>query len=267
MLMERKIFFKNDDGMRLCGVLTSPGSSTRRCIVLCHGITCNKDNDGIFVELARRLSVAGFAVFRFDFRAHGESEGDSVDLTVSGEKVDLEAAVAYLQRHGYRRFGILASSFGGGPVSLFASEHPKIIMALVMWNAAIDYHTILTLELPFIEKHLVDDVLHKLDRQGYVEINGDGFKLGKKLYTEIKNLEPWKSLRNLPIPILFIHGDQDRYVPYDDSVKYSQMFRNAKLKTIHGAHHGLMDSRELTEEADEAAIHFFVEQLGDISGT
>ena len=74
--MEEKIYFTNTDGLRLCGILTKPNKETQKCIVLCHGITYTKEEGGIFTELAKRLADNGFAVFRFDFRGHGESEGD-----------------------------------------------------------------------------------------------------------------------------------------------------------------------------------------------
>ncbi len=66
--------------------MTIPQKKTRNCIILCHGITVNKEEGGIFTNLAKKLAKVGFAVFRFDFRGHGESEGDSINLTVTGEK-------------------------------------------------------------------------------------------------------------------------------------------------------------------------------------
>ena len=72
--MEEKHYFKSGD-LILCGILTRPTKNTDKCIVLCHGITVDKDEGGIFTELARKLAEAGFTVFRFDFRGHEESEG------------------------------------------------------------------------------------------------------------------------------------------------------------------------------------------------
>lgn len=256
-----KLFFKTKDRIKLCGVLTKPEGKTDKCIVLCHGITVDKDSHGVFIEIANRLSCLGFAVFRFDFRGHGESEGDSVNLTVRGEKKDLEAAIELLKGFGYHNFGILASSFGGGPVSLYCKEHTDILKALVFWNAAIDYERILQLELPFIERHFINEAMHKLETEGYIEIGHQKFRLGKKLYNEIRRIKPWKHLLGIETPILFVHGDKDVYVPYSDSVKYSAMLKNALLKTVHGAHHGFTDNRSIEEEADQAAVSFFLAHL------
>lgn len=259
--MEEKFYFKNSEGLKLCGILTKPSKETRRCIVLCHGITVDKDEDGIFTELAEKLAKNGFTVFRFDFRGHGESEGDSIDLTVTGEKRDLESAIEFLQKLGYEEFGILAASFGGGAVSLFIGEHPHIVKALILWNAAIDYHNMLEPKVPWTKENFGKEAMEKLEKQGFIEIGSRKFKVGKALFKELRKLHPWKGLQKVEIPMLFIHGDKDTYVPYEDSVKYSNLFRNAKLETIKGGEHGFHDNKRDSDKADEATIQFFLEYI------
>ncbi|MFH1181146.1 MAG: alpha/beta hydrolase [bacterium] len=256
--MEEKVYFKNGEGLKLCGILTKPSEETQKCIILCHGITVNKEEDGIFTKLARRSAQSGFAVFRFDFRGHGESEGNSIDLTVSGEKRDLESAVRFLQNLGYRKFGIVAASFGGGAVALFVPENQDIVKALVLWNANIDYDNTLEPKLPWPKENFGKEAMQKLEEQGYLEIGSGKFKVGKPFFVELRKLYPWKKLQNIKTPILFIHGDKDSYVPYEDSVKYSKLFQNAKLKTIVGAEHGFHEKEEDADEADNATIRFFL---------
>jgi len=259
--MEEKIYFTNTDGLRLCGILTKPNKETQKCIVLCHGITYTKEEGGIFTELAKRLADNGFAVFRFDFRGHGESEGNSIDLTVTGEKEDLEAAVKFLRDLGYKGFGITAASFGGGAASLFIGENKNLIKALVLWNVIIDYHSILRPELPWPKENFGEEAMKKLERQGYIEIGSRKFKVGEALFAELRQLEPWKGIKNLEIPILFIHGDKDSYVPYGDSVKYSKLFKNAKLETIKGGEHGFHDNKKDSDKADKKTIQFFLKHI------
>jgi predicted alpha/beta-hydrolase family hydrolase len=67
-MMEEKFYFKNKDDLKLCGILTKSTKETKSCIVLCHDITVDKEEGGIFTELAKKLANVGFAVFRFDFR-------------------------------------------------------------------------------------------------------------------------------------------------------------------------------------------------------
>jgi len=265
--MEKIFYFKNNEDLKLCGILIKPENDTKKCIILCHGITVDKEEGGIFTELAKKLAKVGFAVFRFDFRGHGESEGNSINMTITGEKRDLESAIKFLHNLGYENFGILAASFGGGAVSLFIAEHQDIVKALVLWNAIIDYHSILEPKLPWPKKYFGKEVMQKLEKQGFIEIGSSRFKAGKNLFTEMRRLYPWKKLQKLNVPILFIHGDRDTYVPYEDSVKYSRMLKTAKLRTIHGADHGFHNNKEQEEQADKVTVEFFLKNLAPLEGT
>lgn len=259
--MEEKVYFKTSDGLKLCGILSKPSKATDKCIILCHGITVDKEEDGIFTNLARKLCDSGFAVFRFDFRGHGESEGKSVDMTIAGEVSDLMAAVKFLQEKEYQEFGILCASFGGGAVSLFASKYQALVKALVLWNAAIDYEQWMNPTLPWPVKYFGKPVFDRAEKFGFTKIGSRKFKIGKKLLDEINVLEPWKGLVNINSPILFVHGDQDSYVSYSDSVKYSKLFKNATLVTIEGGEHGFHDNPKHAEQADRKTIEFFLKNL------
>lgn len=260
-MQESKLWFKTSDGLKLCGILSKPQNSTGKCVILCHGITVDKEEDGIFTELAYKLCSSGFAVFRFDFRGHGESEGKSVDMTILGETKDLEAAVKFLRKIGYKKLGILGASFAGGAVSLFASSHPEKVQALILWNAGIDYSSKIRPVTPWGKKYFGKPAFERAEKFGFTEIGSRKFKIGKRLLDEFKVLKPWKNLAKLNIPILFIHGDKDSYIPYSDSVKYSKLFQNAELVTIHGAEHGFHDNPKHANSADQAAIDFFLKNM------
>lgn len=259
--MGNKIFFKSFDGLKLCGILSIPKLKTQKCVVLCHGITVDKEEEGVFTDLAQKLCSAGFAVFRFDFRGHGESEGNSVDVTIKGEAEDLKATVKYLKSKGLNKFGILAASFAGGAVSLFASSRPEEVQALILWNAGIDYSSKITPVTLWGKKYFGKQAFERAGKFGFTEIGSRKFKIGKRLLDEFKILKPWKNLAEINIPILFIHGDKDSYIPYSDSVKYSKLFKNAKLITIYGAEHGFHDNPEHAEEADKVTVEFFLKNI------
>ena len=262
----QKFYFKNEDGLKLCGILTKPEKETDNCIILCHGITVDKEEDGIFTELAQKLAKVGFAVFRFDFRGHGESEGKSIDMTVTGEERDLEATIRFLQDFGYTNFGVLGASFAGGAVSLFVVRHQNIVKALILWNAIIDYHSLLEPELPWPKKYFGEEQMKKLEKQGFIEIGSSKFKIGKNLFVELRKLRQWKELQKLKVPILFVHGDKDTYVPFEDSVKYSKLLKTAKLETIQGAEHGFHDNKKQEEQADKVTVEFFLKNLAPLGG-
>lgn len=260
--MEEKVYFKTSDGLKLCGILSKPKEATDKCVILCHGIGYHKDEDeNLFKNFAKRLRDAGFSVFRFDFRGHGESEGDSVDMTIAGETKDLEAAVKFLQKKGFKEFGILSQSFAGGAVSFFTSSHQDIVKALVLWNSVIDYAEENNPTLPWTIKYWGKPAFERVNNLGFTEIGGTKLKVGKKFMEEIQILKPWKELLKISIPTLFVHGDSDRYVHVKDSIKYSHLMKNAKLEIIKGADHGFHDNPKHAEQANGAAIEFFRKYL------
>ncbi|MDD2647078.1 MAG: alpha/beta fold hydrolase [Patescibacteria group bacterium] len=253
-----KLYFKNKSGLRLCGVLDEPKKKGDTCVILCHGLGVDKNEyNNIFVKLKKRLVQKGMPVFRFDFMAHGESQGKSINMTIIKEKYDLEVAVSFLRKLGYKNFGILGASFGGGAVALFSAQNKKIIKAAVLWNALIDYHSILKPTLSWPKRNFGSEAMKRLKKSGYIFIGGSKFKMGKKLFSEMKKLHPGQIMAKTKIPTLFIHGTNDNYIPYQDSVKYSKLFKNAKVKLLKDAQHGFDDSKEHTEEAIKYTTDFF----------
>jgi alpha-beta hydrolase superfamily lysophospholipase len=257
--MEEKLTFASSDGIELVGILQTPKTPTNKCVVLCHGITVDKDEGGIFVELAEKLVEKGLAVFRFDFRGHGESGGRSMDMTISGEQKDLEAAVKRMEEKGYAKFGILGASFAGGAVCFYTAEHEKKVKALVLWNALIDYAIRTTPTTEWGKKYLGQPAIDRVHKLGYTEMGNSFFRVGKKLFDEMALLEPWKALVDLGTPTLFVHGNKDNDIDYHDSVKYSLLMKNAQLEIIRGAGHGFGDEHK--QEAIEKTVAFFTKHL------
>lgn len=248
--MEEKVYFKSGK-LRLNGILNKTNSDF--CIILCHGITVDKEDDGVFTYLAKELYKKGFSSFRFDFRAHGKSEGKQTDFTIKGQEKDILSAVKFLQKRGYKKFGIIGASFAGGSVSIFSSKHDKIMKFVVMWNALIDYNSFLHPKLIWPKKYF-SSIDSDIEEKCYVEVGSRKFRMGKKIIREMRSLKPWKSLEKYNKPILFIHGDKDDYVPYRDSLKFSRMLK-AEMKTIKGGQHGFENKKK---EASKAVIDFIL---------
>lgn len=247
-----KIHFRSGDGLDLVGILDEPKAKTNACIILCHGFRLNKDESGNFIALAARLAASGFAVFRFDFRAHGESEGEPVDLTLTGEKEDLEAAFKFLTNKGYSNFGIVAASFSAGSVALFIPAHQEHFKALALLYPRLDFNG-------FIKKRwLAGGQKELLAKQEFVYYKD--FRVGKKLVEEMLKIHPIEELKKLRMPILFVHGDKDQSVPYEESVSYAKIL-NSKLVTIKGSGHGFFDNEQDLAQAVGAVDDFFIENL------
>ncbi len=239
--MERKVYFYSPDGVRLCGILTTPSAKTDRCVILCHGLGEGKNEWGGFHRrLSDTLVGAGFATFRFDFRGNGESGGKSIDICTTGEAEDITSAILFIKKAGYRRLGIVGTSFACGPVLLVAPKYQGLVRSVVLEYALVDYNSILKPKFAWPKKAFGKQSMQMLKEKGYFKIYGerDSFKLGQKFMDDVRRLKPWKEMRKLWIPILYIHGDKDDKVPYADSVKYSKLGKNSRLETIKGSVHG-----------------------------
>src|SRR5262245_19918812 len=74
--------FRSLDGLRLHGTFVRPAIATGPPVVLVHGGGVTRDEGGFFSRLADGLAAAALPSFRFDYRAHGESEGRQEELTL-----------------------------------------------------------------------------------------------------------------------------------------------------------------------------------------
>lgn len=243
--MDEKIWFKSD-GLKLFGILSTSEKKSKKCVVLCHGITVSKDISQ-FKELSDILLEQGYDSFRFDVRAHGESEGDSLNLTVKDWKNDIKNAINFLKEGGYNEFAILANSFSGGPALLISEE--ESVKTLILVSALIDYSSILNPKTKWAG-YIIKSKLNEMQKKGYIKIFG-GFKVGKSLYEDMQQFNPWKALEKLDIPILFVHGDRDLLVPCEDSIKYSKIASKGKLVVVKGAGHDFGKRKNLEEVGKE----------------
>ena len=260
-MTERKLYFKNQDGLMLCGILDKPDAPTTKCAILCHGLTGNGKAGEIFEGLASALAAAGIASFRFDFRGHGESEGTYNDITLSGEKRDIEAAMEFMKSMNYRSFGIVAASFGAGPVCLFVRENQGIVKAVVFWNPILEYRWIFESDLLWPRTNFGPDAMSRLRRQGYLEIGKFRLKIGQGFINEMNWIRPLEFSQNFSLPTLFVHGDKDATVPCDHSERYARFFKDARREMVSGADHGFHDSLMSAEKAITATKTFISEKL------
>lgn len=210
-------------GIKLSGVLNKSKGAQAGNILLVHGIISDKDEDGNYVKLAKRLSAKGYNVFRFDFRGHGESEGVSEIVTIAGELSDLENAIKEFSRlvGALSKLIIIAQSFGAVSSILYTADHQSLIEKLVLWNPVLDLEKTFTkAETPWGKTFFNTKGYQELGEKGYISVPDTDFRFGKNLINEFETVKPYKLLSGFKIPILTIHGTEDTSVPYSISEKY-----------------------------------------------
>lgn len=230
--MQEKLFFENNRGNRLCGILANPTSNKNGPImILCHGFTTSKDSY-TYIRLEKILNGKGISAFRFDFFAHGESEGEFEDITISEAVDDILNAIRFLKELGYSKIGLVGSSFGG--------------IASVIVASKTDHLFILALKSP------VSDDLGKLVAQEskqeiktwkekgsiyYTSSDGRGLKLNYSFFEDDKKVNGYEAAKKIKIPALIVHGDNDESVPVEQSKKIAGLMENSRLEIIQGADH------------------------------
>lgn len=138
-----KKIIKTKDSFEL-SVIYNKLPQSLKVVVLAHGMTVNKDDEGIFVRAEKLLNESGVSTIRFDFRAHGESSGKSEDdFTISGELTDLDAIITFAKQEGFEWIGLAGASFGGSISALYSGAHPNDINALLLANPVLDYKKML----------------------------------------------------------------------------------------------------------------------------
>ena len=108
--------FVTADGVKLHGVFSSSPNSQGRTVIFCHEYGANLNSAARYQKF---LLPAGFNVFAFDFRGHGQSaNGDGYEpkqWLTTFEVADLEAAVKHVRDRkdvDRSRIGLLGLSMG-----------------------------------------------------------------------------------------------------------------------------------------------------------
>jgi len=242
-MTETKVTILNQYNEKLVGILSVPSikQDNYATVILAHGFSANKDESGLFREIANNLSKIGILVLRFDFSGCGESEGDYSETSLSKLKSDLSSVINFIQTHpkvDTSRIGILGQSFG---TSITIALEPKV-KCLVMMGAT-----------PYPKEALI-----KLFGEGYnpnslsirTKPSGTVTKIKSQFWKDFNNYKLIKSIQNIHCPILFIHGEQDDKVAISEMEEYFENAHEPKEKIIiEGTDHGLQPHRNIAYES------------------
>ena len=231
--MKNKIFFENSSGIRLCGILSTPSAKKPESIfILCHGFSTSKDGRTNTL-LEKTLNDGGLATFRFDFFGHGESGGHFEDITISEAVDDVLQAVNLVKTSGYKRIGLIGSSFGGIASTLAAAQTGDLFL-LALKSPVSDYMEILTL------RNHGGENIEDWQKKGVLFIKGandSDLKLKYAFVEDAQKANGYSAAKKITIPTLIVHGAKDETVPVEQSIKASRLFKNGRLEILKGADH------------------------------
>ena len=176
-------------------------ATSRRLIVLGHGVTGNKDRPFV-VALAEGLAASGVNALRISFSGNGASGGKFTDSTISKEVADLGSVFDALA--GWQ-IGYIGHSMGGAVGVLRASQDERIRL-LVSLAGMVRTAAFAQREFGTVKPgsgFMWDDEKCPLS-QSYMD---DLTQIGTVLDAAPKIKVPW----------LLVHGTEDDVVPIQDS--------------------------------------------------
>jgi pimeloyl-ACP methyl ester carboxylesterase len=251
--METKIFFQNSKGNKLCGILSRPNLHKDRIVILVHGFSSNK-NTKSWVLLKNLLDKEGITSLRIDLFAHGESEGNFEDLTTSQAVNDILSAIQYAKKDGYKKIGLVGSSFGG-LASIMAASQSSDLSLLALKSPVSSYEEI------WVHKknpELITEWKNNGIRE-FEDENGN-YTLKYDFFDDIKNNQAHKVASNIKVPTLIVHGDSDTVVPVEQSIILSKIIPQCQLILVKSADHIYQDGHEMNQLVD-SLNNFIVQNI------
>lgn len=252
--MNEKRTLKTVDGFSISAVHTV-SKGARGVILWLHGITVDKNEYlGFFEDGAEYFAKKGVDSFRFDFRGHGQSDGTSLDFSIAGQMLDLEAALDYLICYYQKpklKIHVVACSFGAPP-AIFMATRRNIFGKLILIAPVLSYtRTFLDPETEWAKELFNEKTLLKAAQTNRLFINPK-FPISMRLIEEMVLIRPEIALCEIRQPTIVIHGDADSMVPFSVSKSAVKRARYAKLKRFRHMDHGFNDADDEKGTSDRS---------------
>ena len=197
-LPKEEIILKSTYGYNIRGLFI-PNGNSKKCIIICHGITANLNYS---VKYIKPFYSRGYSVFIYDHRNHGLSGGDYTTMGYC-EKYDLKTCVDFIfnKLGADTTLGVLGESMGAGTVLQYCAIDNRASFCIEDCG----YSDVFDL----FKYRLKED--YKINFPPLMYMANLMMKI--KYGWTFKAASPIKYIKDIEIPILFIHGDKDDYVP------------------------------------------------------
>lgn len=266
MSSTRQVRFENSRDMELVGLVTHPdgvehdvSGEQRPGVILCHSFTGYKEIPHL-KALAEELAERGSVALRFDFSdCVGESEGTCEGMTLTKQIQDLRDAISYFESRGEvdpGRIGLAGHSLGGMTSIMVVArdERPAAVVAIASpANAE-------------CEKLFQGNEIERWKRAGHIHLptykRGE-VKIGWQFYEDLQQYDAQEAVRDIGVPVRFVHGTADDIVPLDNSERmYEQAIQPKDLYKVEGADH-LFSDRSGQEAMVDATVGWLAAELGE----
>lgn len=248
----------SDDGLTLVADFIPAREKNRPVVLLLHGHSGGKESMASYGRLFLRLG--DFNLLAPDLRAHGQSQGSYVSYGLR-ERLDVEAWLGRIaQSLGPETKVILMGVSMGAATALMSAAglsrpEPKGLAGGLQANAL----RFVVADCPYSDAWSIFS--HKLRQlsslPAAVFLAGIWFFCKVFAGFSLFEASPQRSVGNIAVPVLFIHGECDDFVPISMGRALYQAVHTPKgFLAVEGARH--TESHLLTPEAYVQALDGFV---------
>lgn len=223
---KEEVSIRSHDGIMLYGWYVEKYPHSRRIALIVHGYTGALPWSAQFMDM---FIEQGFNILLVDQRRHGQSEGKYTTFGYK-EKYDLQMWVDWLiSRKGKDCIiGLHGQSLGGGTVLEYAAIRRPQIQFIVADCPYSDLTQLIHYQVKILNQMPAWPTMALINRL-----------LQRKAGFRMEQVSPIRIMRTCNLPVLFIHGKEDRFVPtWMSEQLYEAKRATSSLILIEGAGHG-----------------------------
>ncbi|MDT0122193.1 alpha/beta hydrolase [Paenibacillus sp. RRE4] len=244
----KTVTIQSQDGLRLFGTWLSSKNKSASTVILAHGYSGKGREMAGFARFY--AETLGYHVLMPDDRGHGQSEGEVIGFGWLDRK-DYVQWIGWVLGHVGLNTDIVLHgiSMGGATVLMTGGEElPDQVRAIISDCA----YTSVEEELTFQLKQL-----YKLPPFPFIPVTSLITKW--KAGYSFKEASALKQLAKVNVPVLFIHGEADTFVPTEMVYRlYEACKAEKELLTIPRAGHGT--AYQVDREKYEAVLEAFLQK-------
>lgn len=222
-------YIKSNDNLNLHAYTINQNNNTDKWAIVVHGYG---GSGKLMSAKAKYFYEMGYNVLIPDLRSHGKSEGDYIGMGWD-DRLDIISWINFIiQNNSNSKIVLHGTSMGAATVLMASGEDlPPNVKAIIsdcaytsVWDE-FSYELETYLNVPTSYVLNVTNIITKL-RAGY----------------SFKEASAIDAVKKSTVPILYIHGDSDKFVPYSMMDKLYNATKSPKEKlTIEGAEHANSD--------------------------
>lgn len=252
--------FKAGDGLKLFMRWWLPEAAPRAFVAITHGYT---EHSGRYARVAEYLTESGYAVYAFDLRGHGMSEGRRAVVNSFGEYIDdLSCFVGLVKARALGKpFFLLGHSVGGIVAALFVITRrfdgsglllsaPFFIQHRNIPSLMVAFNRIVSCFLPWLPvikrppSSLISSdpkVVERYEKDPLVYLGSvcsrQGAEISKAANSVLARLE------RISLPLLILHGTADGLADIEGSRRVYARAGSADktLKVYEGFYHEVLN--------------------------